>query len=284
MITNNHVVAQSTYPSVHDAYVALRLALLKQFEAASTQVYFDTAQRSNPTIGIGLNLNDDEVRNRFFDTMGITNSVIRADILDILTDPIILALPAGEDIGERTYVMRAALDYYLILNPLAAVYFTATQQPTFTLTQQQVESTFGVEADYRESNVITGVQADTYERLAVLSAQLNGLYGDKLKAAIAADNRAEAWFELRYGWDDTKVGTATAAAFAKRRFAEAALFGLYDTDGISSEEAGKVFRMLTSHRQRIEHYEATYAAAAIASGNANLTAEIGDAASREPDF
>jgi hypothetical protein len=50
-------------------------------------------------------------------------------------------------------------------------------------------------------------------------------------------------------------------AFAKRHFGEATIFGLYDTDGVSLDEARAIFRMVAQNTPRIFDYEERWASA-----------------------
>ncbi|MEW5993460.1 MAG: calcium-binding protein, partial [Candidatus Zixiibacteriota bacterium] len=120
------------------------------------------------------------------------------------------------------------------------------------------------------------------ERIALLSLTFNSpasggvptILGQQLQNALKNDNRAEAWYEIRYnsnkgGWQEINQGLAYnekgGAGVAKRRFMEADLFGLYDegvtTANISDEQAKDIYRMYTNHKREILTYEGTYIAA-----------------------
>jgi Ca2+-binding RTX toxin-like protein len=129
------------------------------------------------------------------------------------------------------------------------------------------------------------------ERLALLSLAYNGVLGprrdargniipnkyksEKLRQAILDDNRAEAWFQIRYntnreGWDYILAGQLQTnpndMGLAKRRFEEAALFGLYDPNQsqTSVDEAKQIYRMFQAHRWEILDYENAYGQLPIA--------------------
>lgn len=72
----------------------------------------------------------------------------------------------------------------------------------------------------------------------------------KLLTALAAGNRAEAWFQIRYGSNGNNF-----AGIAKRRFYDAQLFGLFSTSTPSTAEAVQAYEMLTAHRTTIFTYE-----------------------------
>ena len=238
------------WPGTRQEYEAQRLALIKRFEGSSPAPYYDAADTPHPTIGIGFNLDEPDVRTNVYDAMGIP-AAKRANLDAILADRSIL------NAADPDAELRSRLD-------------TELGSP-FVMTEPQIAAVFLIEANERETAITasSGVPTNSYEMLALLSAQWAGLYGPGLERALQNDDRAEAWYELRYGWVNTS--TASDEAFAKRRFAEAVLFGLRDNDGVSSEDAQKTFRMLQLHRVRIESYEQDYASA-IALGNQELAA------------
>jgi len=112
------------------------------------------------------------------------------------------------------------------------------------------------------------------ERLALASMVWNGGKGilqksKSLRYDLELGNRAEAWFEIRYA---TNPASSVQNGIAKRRYAEAAIFGLYDNN-VSTDDAKDVYRMLQLHRGKIELYEAQFSpqignanSAAVASG------------------
>lgn len=94
------------------------------------------------------------------------------------------------------------------------------------------------------------------EREALFSLCWNGpsLLGPKLKAAIEAGDRAEAWYEIRYNSNGNAI-----AGLANRRYVEAEIFGLYDkTDKASFAEARQAGQMLARHHDAILVYESRY--------------------------
>lgn len=79
---------------------------------------------------------------------------------------------------------------------------------------------------------------ESKERAALVSMVYNGgagIIGPKLTAAIANDNRAEAWFEIRYNSNADR-------SHASRRYTESNMFNLYNS---AFDEAGakEVMRM-----------------------------------------
>lgn len=76
------------------------------------------------------------------------------------------------------------------------------------------------------------------ERLALISLEYNNgdqLIGPGLRAALAGGNRFEAWYKIRYFSNGDLL-----AGIAKRRYLEATLFGLFNSDSPSDTDAGEV--------------------------------------------
>src|SRR5207302_1750654 len=72
-----------------------------------------------------------------------------------------------------------------------------------------------------------------------------------LLKALKAGNRAEAWYEIRFGSNEAELD-----GYAKRRYYEAQVFGLYNNPAnVELPEAEQAYRMLTKHRSDILQYE-----------------------------
>jgi GH24 family phage-related lysozyme (muramidase) len=109
--------------------------------------------------------------------------------------------------------------------------------------------------DGRIDDWLAGIP-DSREREALFSLCWNGpsLLGPKLKAAIEAGDRAEAWYEIRYNSNGNGI-----AGLANRRYVEAETFGLFDTEGKASfGEAVRAGRMLARHHETVLWYEDRY--------------------------
>ena len=109
--------------------------------------------------------------------------------------------------------------------------------------------------DGRIDDWLAGIP-DSREREALFSLCWNGpsLLGPKLKAAIEAGDRAEAWYEIRYNSNGNAI-----AGLANRRYVEAETFGLFDTDGKASlGEAIQAGQMLARHHEAVLWYEDRY--------------------------
>jgi Ca2+-binding RTX toxin-like protein len=129
------------------------------------------------------------------------------------------------------------------------------------------------------------------ERLVLLSLAYGGsdLLGGKLASAIKENNRAKAWFEIRYNSNAIGVEHINGDAFtgthavdfsrgidrgaATRRYYESSLFGLYVNPGDPTEkEALDVVDMLTKNRLEIFKYENVYGTSRIGRPGARLDA------------
>ncbi|MBZ0094469.1 MAG: hypothetical protein K8H75_03685, partial [Sulfuricella sp.] len=114
-----------------------------------------------------------------------------------------------------------------------------------------------------ESKISSSLLGNSKERAAVISATYNvgGLGAmPKLQAALESDNRAEAWFEIRYNLNG---GTSESQGIANRRYRESNLLGLYGdpatlTDDQKIAESKNVVRVLDEHAVKITQEETQY--------------------------
>lgn len=131
--------------------------------------------------------------------------------------------------------------------------------------------------DYEGPAISLGMPLSS-ERAALVSLYYNR--GGNLEAkmpeffdAVRSGNRAEAWYEMRYmSWGKRTVDEPGLRA---RRLIESNVFGLYDNDPPSANEARSVYKMLTSHRDQILQLEALWGVSPDGtSGTRNLVAEV----------
>lgn len=105
------------------------------------------------------------------------------------------------------------------------------------------------------------------ERAALLSLVYNGgggMVGPGLRGALAAGNRALAWWEIRYDSNAGNVG-----GLAVRRCFEGDLFGLYDDPATpTAAERQQIQALLAGHGPQMEAYDARFPTA-VAQSNAN---------------
>ena len=108
---------------------------------------------------------------------------------------------------------------------------------------------------------------NTKEYLALMSVFYNGEYktipqnNSKLIRAVVNNDRAEAWYEIRYNTNAATQPANIRNGIAKRRYFEAEIFGLYGQGTPAADldaENKSVFRMLTRHRSEIDDYEGQF--------------------------
>jgi Ca2+-binding RTX toxin-like protein len=74
------------------------------------------------------------------------------------------------------------------------------------------------------------------------------LLGTGFVKALASENRAEAWYQIRYGWGE--LNPKFNAGWAARHYMESTVFGLYnDPNDVTVDEAKSVITMFNSHRE-----------------------------------
>jgi hypothetical protein len=241
------------YHTLSDAaYKDLRYRLIVQLEESGNPkslTYLDS--KDIPTIGIGFNLRDDSVR----------KEVLLAFGFNVVT-------PNQAEQGYMNEIANLANGNYsqailgAKLNDVMQRRFGDSRIPAANITRpdfmflndDEIRAVFDVVAKKQEKSVTNfyGETPNSYERLALLSMKYSGVLGGDARDAINSGNRAEAWYEIRYDSNrDTRHG--------KRRYVEAALFGLYADPGSTTlDEAFSVYRMYTQHRDDIFKYEAKY--------------------------
>jgi hypothetical protein len=97
---------------------------------------------------------------------------------------------------------------------------------------------------------------NTAQYVALLDMYYNSpkLIGANLLAALASGNRAQVWFEIRYGSNGNQ-----RAGLAARHYHDSQLFGLFSNPTSPSEpEVLQAYEMLTANRKTIITYEAIY--------------------------
>jgi len=257
-------------------YNQLRYDLIRSVEGFYPEAYFDNADNPQPTIGVGFNLNEEPERFARYAELGIGGAdfALRDEL-----DAAILNTQA-----TTNEELQADLD--AVLDDWANTHPEYDGPTTFTLTEAQSESVFGVLADAYETNIDNWLAdiPNSRERAVLFSLTYNSvtgpsnLLGDGLKAGIEDGDRAEAWFQIRYysnGGSDPGI--------AKRRFVESEIFGLYD-DGVelTDDQARQVYQMYAEHQERILRYEANFGAGAPAYVSGADSGNMVDFANADP--
>lgn len=267
-------------------------SFLATFESVKLNPY-PIGKNNNITIGVGFDLKagGSVVQNAVFEAMGFADNVVnantsasvqkltKAELTDYgyvqqLRSAITVGGQAG--VAQLNAVMAARANYYSIssnTDPGYAAYINSIDangpQTTFSFSSNNVvESVFNnLWASYYEIellNVCPELKGTSFigsqEEIALGSLIWTGgtgLIGKHLQAAIASGNRSEAWFEIRYDSNGGQYQQATA----KRRYCEAAMFGLYsDPNNVTQAEALQVYRMATKHTiYKLLSYDAQHA-------------------------
>ena len=267
------------------AYEQFRYELIQKTEGVRRAVYPDS--KGLPTIGIGFNLTDKNIRELVLAKFGITDVSMREEIAEIIKNN-------QSDIDALQTELDNKMEGLASQNPPLA------NRSTFTFSDgdlgiDEMRSVFDVavtiydEGDPtaettsdqigRVNDWLSGIP-DSKERVVLVSLSYNGILSEStsLRRAIINDDRAEAWYEIRYNSNKDSLDDNPpddAPGVAKRRFYESEVFGLYDDpDDISLVEAQSVYRMLQLHRDKILEYEALYGVNPDGtSGSRNMIAE-----------
>lgn len=179
------------------AYQDLRFGFLKQVEDTRTLPYLDSKQI--PTVGVGFNLRDANVRLEVFNAMKIdvnqisaTNPAARAaeqGYIDLLVAAINLAYAKGQE-----NILRPNLDAVLLnrsQDPLLQGFPNITSRIAFTMSSADMRTAFDALIPTYENNVdawLAGIPASN-ERAALVSLAYNSrtgstsLLGSKLGAS-----------------------------------------------------------------------------------------------------
>ncbi|MBZ0093916.1 MAG: hypothetical protein K8H75_00860, partial [Sulfuricella sp.] len=131
-------------------------------------------------------------------------------------------------------------------------------------------------AEGQVTNFLTGLGitwGPTKERAALVSLAYNtpGLLGIGLARALVDDNRAEAWYQIRY---QSNGGDSKGQGIANRRYRESDMFGLYDNAPLGESEARQVYRMYTQHSDPMINYDALYGGSASLETSLNPAAQL----------
>ncbi len=211
------------------------------------------------TIGVDFNLADDAVRTLVLGKMGITNPLLINDLTNYLKD---------NKLTTSYSVIQSVLNSFMTQYTPGSTFQFANETQVKELFNgidgnNGLVQTYENRVDKWASDKGLAVIPESKERLVLVSFSYNGVLGPSLAAAIKTDNRAEAWYEIRYGSNGDKLN-----GIAKRRYYESEVFGLTaNSDSVSDAEAQNILQMYTRHRADILNYEATYSAQIDAANN-----------------
>ncbi|BBH42766.1 hypothetical protein myaer102_54340 [Microcystis viridis NIES-102] len=224
-----------------------------------------------PTIGIGLNLRDNDSRNVVLNAFGIQEypQELRTVIDGVTTTT------TNEELRDNLNAVMATLQGN-----------NQSNRDTFTFTNEQESvAAFDARIAITETALTTGNNAITidpsWEKAVLVSLAFNAprLVGTGLRTAINAGDRAEAWFEIRY---NSNGGESRNRGIAKRRYIESETFGLYAESTPPAnfqptpEDSLKIFRMFNKHERRINHEENEYGPGSVNNATGLANADIAD--------
>lgn len=229
---------------------------LLELEGLRELGYSDT--QNIATIGIGFNLRSDPIRALVITQVtGLMSGSQEFAAFDQL-----LAAAVAPDLTTDLAV-QAALNGVLVDYDMNSG-FAPLGLTEFRLLPTQSENIFNVSiVDFeatlqnRLTNAGVGDLPDSREKLALLSLEYNNgaaLIGPNLRAALASNDRAEAWWNIRY---DSNANNDVA----QRRYVESHIFGLYDEVDPDANyrpeeiEALKVARTFNKHINNITTYD-----------------------------
>lgn len=250
--------------SDYTGYNKFTFDFISYLEGISRTPYWDSASSPNPTVGVGYNIsaNNPVVRNSVLDFFGVTEGLVnQVDYRSMIINAISSLEPGGS--FDSIHAIMLSAHEYQGANRSRFEYEIPEIETSFS----QIMATGGY-----EGKVTThyGGFPMSKERAVLVSLAWGSeaLISNSLKTAIVTDDdRAEAWFEIRYRSNGESQG-----GIAKRRFMESEIFGLYDTGNHnpdSEEGALKALRMYTKHELKISNYETTWSSR-IAEANADL--------------
>jgi Ca2+-binding RTX toxin-like protein/GH24 family phage-related lysozyme (muramidase) len=262
MINSWHVIGDP------GTYSQQRFDEISSLEGVRPSPYRDT--KGIPSVGIGFNLRTENVRRAVFEAMEINAQDQRlSPVQQAAEQGYINQLTAA---AQQTYSSDAALQLALnnimvqrSMDPLLMNQAHIAGRNTFEMQTNEIRTTFdAIIGGYETAvdNWLAGIPQSN-EREALVSLAYNGLVGvnangtfksASLRQAIINDDRAEAWYEIRYRSNGDQL-----SGIATRRYDEAQLFGLYNGPIINPQpteaEAKAIFQMYTTHRETIAAYE-----------------------------
>ena len=231
-------------------YIQERNKFLIAEEALRRKAYVDT--KGIPTIGIGFNLRVTKNLDLVLQALGfdLSGQQLTGDAL-AAEQQYIQAIRNVINNVQYTYTKDDS-DDILLQNNLTQVMYARANDTRYTSFSRRGVFEFyndnevmgvynSIIGDYEKivDNKLGYCMADSKERAALVSMAYNGGGGIIKRAlvdAITNDNRAEAWFEIRYNSNSDRGHT-------RRRYQEAEMFSLYDNGPLSVAEMKEVMRM-----------------------------------------
>ncbi|WP_427500878.1 calcium-binding protein [Methylomonas sp. MED-D] len=166
---------------------------------------------------------------------------------------------ANITLSDEQWVVLKKIDLEPILSQKTTI---AISEFSKNLTNLEAKLLLGQTYQNYESAANELAVPQSWERVALVSITYNrGLPAihNKMQGfydAIYADDRAEAWFQIRYNAQTSNPNFVDG--IAKRRYYESEIFSLYDPDTVDEAQARQIYAMYNRHHDDILNYEATY--------------------------
>jgi Ca2+-binding RTX toxin-like protein len=247
-------------------YSQERYNFLKDVEGYRDRVYVVPGENI-ATIGVGINLNASDANlNAVLQALGfdLNGTQLSGDAWTAEQYYIQQIRSAVAATYANNSAVQTALDAIMQNRAADSRFSSSFNRRTIFRFNDETESKNAFDAiipryEARLNSKLGYVMPESKERAALVSLSYNtktgstDLLGPNLIAAITNDNRAEAWFEIRYNSNKNGI-------HANRRYKESYLFGLYDVGATFTDpnEAKEVMRMYTSHQAEILSYEQKY--------------------------
>jgi GH24 family phage-related lysozyme (muramidase) len=232
------------------SYSAERAELLVLLEGSTLKPYVDTV--GDPTIGIGFNLayNLEPVLRVIVGNRNWSDTLLAR--LQAQIDKA-YASGSGGDAALQANLDRVMKNWHANKDSDVPQTFAFKNQAVVAKALDALAPTYDKHID----NWLAGIpQSREREALFSLCWNAPSLLGPKLRAAIEAGDRAEAWYEIRY---NSNGGASASTGLANRRYVEAETFGLFDTSGKATfSEALQAGQMLARHHAAVLRYEDRY--------------------------
>jgi len=280
-ITWNKIVADEA------AFKDLAYNTLKAMETSPNSNWLEpipASGNSGITIGLGYDLMKGApvLRTTVLQAMGLQTNLLKkraddptslsaSEIIEVDYIDQLLTLVQGTDLGAVKQKMNQRATDQALITAMAAEGKNYELRASFYFKNEnevkQVWDNGGYDA-YREdvdAHVGLVINQQNYllskERAALFILNWNSYtMAQYVGQSMQASNRAEAWFKIRYLWREGTGGdTQNNDGWAKRRYLESQIFGLYDNPGdVSADEAKQVYRMFQTNRLRVFQRENKY--------------------------
>lgn len=236
--------------------------LIGAFEGFNPTINLDD---THPTLGNGFNIGrDTALQDRIF--LGPWGMDAAADAATIARLRALLAEYDGRPPGSQG-ALQAALDAEMAARAAAR---PGTGPATFTLAESDSHAVLAaILRDVYAPRVdawLAGIPG-CREKVVLLSLCYNAILegSPSLHKALLNGDRAQAWYQIRY----RSNGGGERNGIAKRRYAEAQVFGLYgDPAAATPQEVAQVKALMAADGAAINAYETQFAAE-IAAANAD---------------